>query len=240
MTRYASFIFGLIRIHLLYADLVSYIDLHSPGTDFIPANPIELRGTHSVIASAYDCALLCHQDPQCRTFVFDSFICQLYKGSANTGSIVASPLTTRVVGEINYSPINVASAFNQSCDHCYPDRYLVCRNNTCQCPEGTFYNNQGGCINQLYVNSTLACEDNNWCNQDLNLTCSCGQCQCPVGTIWKNKTCAPQLLVGAYCNSSDQCRNDLNLVCSRQNKTCIRTYADRTSRLDGPKAFSAK
>ncbi|UJR16845.1 hypothetical protein I4U23_003744 [Adineta vaga] len=160
--------------------------------------------THIHRLSAFKCALLCHQNPRCRTFVHDVSICQLYQGSSATVSIVASTSTSRV-----------------SCDYCYPDRYLVCRNNTCQCPTGTFYDNQDSCLNQLYVDSTMACQDDTWCNQALNLTCQCGKCQCPTGTMWKNKTCVPQYLSGVSCNTSDQCRNDLNLVCSRKNKTCI-------------------
>ncbi|CAF3920909.1 unnamed protein product [Adineta steineri] len=218
---YTSSIFLLIHIHVLYGDLTSYIDFASYGTDFIPANKIELRGTHLSVASAFDCALLCHQDPQCRTFVFDLSICQLYEGSSNTGSIIVTNSSSRMVGAINYSKINVAAAYNQSCNHCYPDRYLVCRNNTCQCPLDTFYDNEGNCMNQLFVDSTLSCENDNWCEQDMNLTCQCGKCQCPVGTFWMNKTCVPQFYAGKYCNTSDQCRNDLNLVCSRKNKTCI-------------------
>ncbi|CAF1244126.1 unnamed protein product [Adineta ricciae] len=221
MMRYSSIIFLFIHVHTLYADFISNINVQNQGFDFIPANPIELFQTYSSVSSAFKCALRCHQDPQCRTYVYDLSICQLYQGSSDTGSIVPSPSTTRIVGAINYKNINVASAYNQSCDHCFPDRYLVCRNNTCQCPTGTFYDNQGHCLNQLYADSTLTCEDDSWCNQALNLSCQCGKCQCPNGYVWRNKTCIPQLMSGISCNTSDDCRKDLHLMCSQNNKICI-------------------
>ncbi|UJR12655.1 hypothetical protein I4U23_016829 [Adineta vaga] len=219
--KYIISIFFLIHIHILYADLTSSIDLYRNGFDFIPANEIEYIRTDSSVISEFTCSLLCHQDPQCRTFVFDEPVCQLYEGVLNTGSLVAVASTSRTVGEIKYDNIDVMYGYNKSCDHCFPDRYLVCRNNTCQCPVDTFYDNQGNCRNQLYVDSKMTCENDNWCNQNLNLTCQCGKCQCPSKTFWKNKTCIPQYLAGISCNTSDQCRNDLKLICSRQNKTCI-------------------
>ncbi|CAF0782762.1 unnamed protein product [Adineta steineri] len=230
---YTNYILFLINIHILYANDASLTHLYGSGTDFIPANPIELRGIYSPVASTYRCLLLCHQDPQCRTFVFDLSICQLYEGSSNTGLIINSFSTSRIVGELIYDNINLALTYNQSCNHCYPDRYLVCRNNTCQCPINTYWDDKSKCVNQLFVDSTLACQYDNWCRQDMNLTCHYGKCQCPVTTYWSNKTCAPQLLAGAPCNTSDQCRNDLSLVCSRINMTCISMSIVKMSVING-------
>jgi hypothetical protein len=212
----------LTNIYVLYADLTSYTNLYNVASDFIPANPAELRGIHSSIYVMIDCALLCHEDPQCRTFVFDSPFCRLYEDSASTGSIINSSSISSIVGAINYDNINLASAYNQSCDHCYPDRYLVCTDNRCQCPSNTFWDGQSKCLNQLYMYSTLTCQSDNWCRQDLNLTCQCGTCRCPFQNFWNNITCVPQFLSGASCNTSDQCRNDLNLTCSRTSKICSR------------------
>ena len=224
MIRYTSCVLFLIDIHILYADLTSYINLHGVGIDFIPANSVELRGIYSSTFSTLKCSLLCHQDPQCRTFVFDSPSCRLYETSFNIGSIVVSLSNESVVGEINYDKISLAYRYNQSCDHCYPDRYLVCRNNTCQCPLNTFWDDESKCLNQLFVDSVLACKNDNWCRQDMNLTCQYGKCQCPVQAVWNNKTCFPRLLAGASCNTSNQCRNDLGLTCSRTSKTCTRMF----------------
>ncbi|CAF1158902.1 unnamed protein product [Adineta ricciae] len=218
--RYIQYISLLTYFHAVCTDVRSRIDLYRSGFDFIPANSVELLATYSSINSYFNCGILCNQNPQCRTFVYDTPMCELFESAVTTGSIVSSPSTTRLVGAVNYNGINVSSAYNKSCSYCYPDRYLVCTNGTCQCPSGTYYDNQGNCINQIYVNSTTTCQANNWCNQQLNLTCQCGQCQCPLQQFWKNKTCVPQLLAGKPCNTSSQCRNDLNLVCSRKNKTC--------------------
>ncbi|CAF1154031.1 unnamed protein product [Adineta ricciae] len=147
----------------------SYIDFHPDGTDFIPANSAEIRGNHSSVVSAFSCVLLCHQDPQCRTFVFDSSICQLYEGSSDTGLIVTSPSTNRLVGSINYDLVQLANTYNKSCDHCFPDRYLVYRNITCQCPLNSFYNGQGKCLNELYPDSSMICEDDKWCRQTMRI-----------------------------------------------------------------------
>ncbi|CAF1153904.1 unnamed protein product [Adineta ricciae] len=221
-------------------DMYSYIDFHSGSTDFIPANSAEIRGNHLSVASAFSCALLCHQDPQCRTFVFDSSICQLYEGSSDTGLIVSSPSTNRLVGSINYDLVQLANTYNKSCDHCFPDRYLVCRNNTWQCPLNSFYNGQGKCLHELYPDSSMICEDDKWYRQSMNQICQCGKCQCRTGQIWFSKTCRPQFLSGISCNTSDQCRNDLNLVCSRINKTCIPMRIVRMPVISGtlPSKFS--
>ncbi len=204
----------------MYADFTSYINLNGQGTDFIPANPVEFLGTHSSILSNFDCARLCHLDPQCRTFVIDSPSCRLYETTSTTGSTIVSSSTSSIVGAINYNNINLSSKYNQSCDHCYFDRYLVCRDNICQCPLDTFWDGQSKCLNQLFVNSILSCQNDDWCRQDMNLTCHYGKCQCPIQKFWSNETCIPQLLSGSPCNTSNQCRNDLNLTCSRINKTC--------------------
>jgi hypothetical protein len=217
---HTSYILLLINVYTLHADLTSYTDLSDVAKDFIPANPAELRGIHSSIDSATDCAILCNEDPQCRTFVSDPPFCRLYEGSSSTGSITNSPSANSIVGAINYDNINLASAYNQSCDHCYPDRYLVCRNNICQCPLNTFWDGQSKCLNTLYVNSPSTCQSDDWCRPDMNLTCQCGTCQCSLQTYWNNITCAPQLLSGAACNTSGQCRNDLSLTCSQTNKIC--------------------
>jgi hypothetical protein len=222
MAAYIRCIFLLINIQILYANMVSYVNIHGVVIDFIPAESVEFMGTHSSTFSVLDCAMLCHEDPQCRTFVFDSPYCRLYESVLKIGSIVASPSNSSMVGGINYDNIGLSSAYNQSCDHCYPDRYLVCRDNTCQCPLSTFWDGQSKCLNQLFVNSITACESDAWCRQDMNLTCQCGKCQCPVQAFWNNETCVPQFLARTPCNTSNQCRNDLNLTCSRTNKTCIR------------------
>jgi hypothetical protein len=210
-----------IAFNVLHSQKSSLIDFHGTGTDFRPANPRELLGIHSSVQSKVDCSFLCNQDPQCRTLVFDSSICYLYEGSGDTGHVFTATSSSSIVGELIYDDINLTSAYNQSCDHCYLDRYLVCKNDLCQCPPDTFWNGQDKCINQQYVEPALTCNSDEWCRQDMNLTCIYNKCQCPPRTFWGNQTCIPQFFQGTPCNTSDQCRNDLHMVCSRINKTCI-------------------
>ena len=119
-----------------------------------------------------DCSLLCNQNLQCHNFVSHPSICRLYSNSSDTGQIITTVSSTTKVGEINYDYIHLTSIYNRTCDYCYPDRYLVCRNSRCQCPSNTFWNDQDKCINQLFVDATSTCEKNNWCRDDMNMTCT--------------------------------------------------------------------
>ena len=211
-----------MNIDLSKSDLTSSIEFRSGNNDFTPLNSCELIDIHSSIQSESDCAFLCHRHPQCRTFVFNTFTCRLYEGPIKSGKMISTSSVNSIVGEINYNNINLSSRYNKSCDYCSPDRYLICKNNRCQCPSNTYWNEKNQCINQQYVNSILTCKENNWCREDLNLKCLCQKCQCPWKTFWNNQTCFPQFLQGQTCSNSDQCRHDLQLVCSRTNKTCQR------------------
>lgn len=220
MALFTSTVFLFVTYSFVCGDLTSIVKFQDLGTDFIPANQIEFRGAYLSVLSKFQCAVLCHEDPQCRTIVFDFPSCRLYEGSLEKGSVIPSLSANSVVGNIDYDNIDLSSRYNQSCNYCYPDRYLVCRNNTCQCPLNTFWNGQDKCVNQLYVNSVIACQNNGWCREDLNLTCSFLACECPMHTFWNDQTCEDQFLAGIPCNTTDQCRNDLNLTCSHSNKTC--------------------
>ena len=207
-------------IDVLFANMISYATVHDSGTDFVPFNSRELLITYSSISSKMACFKLCHTNVQCRTFVYDSPTCRLYESQLQTGQIITAASASSLVGEILYNNINLSSSYNQSCDRCYPDRYLVCKDSRCQCPPNTYWDGISKCLNQLYVDSTTACSSNNWCREDMNMTCLCGKCRCPPQTYWLNKTCVPQRLAGESCNNSAECRNDLHIVCARNKKTC--------------------
>jgi hypothetical protein len=213
----------LVIVGDVHSDMSSYISFHDKGIDFVPLTSQELIEIHSLIYSEVDCAFLCHRDPQCRTFVFNTPTCRLYESSSDTGQIVSTSSSNSVVGEIDYDHINLASAYYQTCDHYYPDRYLVCTNSRCQCPSDTIWNGQNKCINPPAVESLSTCNNNVSCRHDLNLTCICNKCQCPPGFFWSNQSCIPQFSQCVYCSTSIQCRNDLQLVCSRINNTCTGT-----------------
>jgi hypothetical protein len=209
----------LSSIDVLNSGMVSDIYFYQQGTDFAPLSWLALLGTFSSISTELSCSLLCHQDPRCRTFVFNPPTCRLYEADFTTGQLISASSSSSIVGEILYDNIDLSSSYNQTCDHCYPDRYLVCQNNRCLCPSGTYWNGINKCLYQQYLNAR--CDNDEWCRQDINMTCIYNKCQCPLQTFWYNQTCIPQFAAGTPCNTSNQCRNDQQMVCSRINKTCI-------------------
>ena len=180
MIVYKHYSFLLIIIPLISGNLISTIQFLNTGTDFIPINPIELISVSTDVLSMANCAQLCNQNLLCRTIVFDPPSCRLYESYLDTGSVIASSSSKSVVGAVDYNNVNLSPAFNQSCDHCYLDRYLVCQNSTCQCPLHTYWDGQNTCLNQLFQN--WSCEADNWCREDLNLSCICGKCQYPTNS----------------------------------------------------------
>ncbi|CAF1139607.1 unnamed protein product, partial [Didymodactylos carnosus] len=148
----------------------SHIELTNPGIEFQPANEIELLSTDINVKSLMICASWCNQNPQCRTFDYQSsspLRCRLFEGGSSTGTQVNSSSPTSRLGAISYYP-ELYSAYNQSCNRCQQSRYLLCVNDRCQCPPNTFWNSSM-CSNQHY--SGLTCQADDWCRQDLNLTC---------------------------------------------------------------------
>ncbi len=117
--------------------------------------------------------IVCNQNVQCRTFDYDSYslMCRLFEGAVETGQVIPSGSLTSRVGSVRLQP-SFFAAFGQPCAQCTNTRYLVCpskRNNTCQCPQNTFWNGVQ-CENQVYEDSN--CSNNQWCRTDLELTCS--------------------------------------------------------------------
>lgn len=216
------FMLSSINIDTIHSETkMSMIDFHDEGTDFIPVNQHELLAVHFPVFTLVSCGWLCHEDPQCRTLIFDFPKCRLYEGARHTGQLVVSPSTSSIVGEIVYDNVGLSSMYNQTCDHCASERNLVCRANRCQCPVNTYWNGENQCLNQRFVDPPSSCESNDWCRQDMNMICRRNRCQCSTGTFWYDQTCIPQYAEGQSCNSSNQCQNYLEMVCSRVNKTCI-------------------
>ncbi|CAF4574497.1 unnamed protein product, partial [Didymodactylos carnosus] len=113
------------------------------------------------------------------TFDYDTLSkrCRLFEGEITTGKVnrsAAIPSTSRV-SSIAYTQ-HLYLAYNQTCDQCQINRYLLCINQTCQCPPHTYWN-AWMCLNQGY-NGSL-CQNDQWCRTDKNITCSssnfCGQ-----------------------------------------------------------------
>lgn len=171
----------------------SLFRLNRFGTQFQPQNSIELLDTISNVLSLFQCSMMCNLNRQCRTFDYDqlSLICRLFEGEVSTGTVLtnSTSLTSRVgaiIYDITIIP-QLYSAYDQACDQCttFGNRYLQCMNNSCQCPQNTYWTGQI-CANQGYNGSNCSSSMLS-CRGDLNLTCSsktklCGVYQ-PIPSI---------------------------------------------------------
>jgi hypothetical protein len=170
----------------------SIVTLEDIGTDFITANPVELIAIYSDVPTLISCYNKCNLNLLCRTLVSDitwPFICRLYEGSIDTGTINVSFSSTSRVGALYYSG-SLYGHYNEVCDPNLPpfDRYLTCRNGCWDCPVGTYWNGSM-CINQIYYESS--CNTNNMCREDIGLICSssCNNCLCNSTSIWNSTSC---------------------------------------------------
>ena len=154
----------------------SLITLTDEGTTFITKNssamPLKTMST-SLLAN---CALECNNNIFCRTFIYDEITlsCQLYESDVTDGNITSSQSSTSRVRFITYDKQFYVD-YNKTCDHCQLNRYLTCRNNTCQCSLVMTYWDGQICRNQL--TNDQSCNSSLECRQYLNLTCVFGWCQ---------------------------------------------------------------
>ncbi|CAF1450480.1 unnamed protein product [Didymodactylos carnosus] len=171
------FLRWLRLIHLVCSQFQSFIHLDDLGTSFAPADPIELINTISV-SSKIGCAQACNLNSLCRTFDYDTLSkrCRLFEGEITTGKVNKSAAIPSRVSSIAYTQ-QLYLAYNQTCDQCQINRYLLCINQTCHCPPHTYWN-AWMCLNQGY-NGSL-CKNDEWCRTDKHITCSssnlCGEC----------------------------------------------------------------
>jgi hypothetical protein len=149
--------------------------LSQAGSQFKPANPVELLGAYTNVRAIIPCATLCYRNSLCRTFDFDSSSqqCRLFEGSVDTGTLLPNFPST-VVGWINMTP-SLFNLYNVSNDQCVDDRFLDSQtvSGLCECPIHTFWNGSM-CLNQGFANDT--CENNDWCRADLWINCTLGKC----------------------------------------------------------------
>lgn len=167
----------------------SSLTLQVDGTDFLPANPIELISIYTNIGSFVSCYIQCNMNPLCRTFVSDTtmpFTCRLYQRSIDTGTILVSSSSKSRVAGLHYDASHCA-VYNQICDpQALPfDRYLICIDRLWQCPATTFWNSSM-CLNQHYCEGS--CITNEACRQDVGLQCSliCHKCLCNSTASWNS------------------------------------------------------
>ena len=150
--------------------------LSTTGTQFQPANPIELLATFSNTSTAVYCAMHCYRNIQCRTFDLDtnSQQCRLFEGSVDTGTLMSTSLLSSVVGWVNIPP-SAYNMYNAASDQCINNRFLYSdiSSGLCECPIHTFWNGSM-CLNERYAGEI--CQNNNWCRIDLNISCFLSVC----------------------------------------------------------------
>ncbi|CAF3561440.1 unnamed protein product [Rotaria socialis] len=73
---------------------------------------------------------------------------QLYQSDLPSGNITVVQGSTSRVGRIQYRP-QFYIGYNQTCDRCQVNRYLICQNTKCQCPRLATYWDGQMCQNQL-------------------------------------------------------------------------------------------
>ncbi len=107
---------------------------------------------------------MCDLNILCRTFDYDSssFICRLFEGAVNTGSIISS-VSTSCVGALQFFSYFFAT-YGQPCYQCEENRYLTCSNGSCSCPSYTFWNGNQ-CENQRYFGEP--CNQSDSCRSDI-------------------------------------------------------------------------
>jgi hypothetical protein len=170
----------------------SFMIVQQLGTDFIPANPIELIANYNDISTFDSCYNRCYLNFKCRTVVSDTtwpFICQFYEGSIDTGTLIPSSSSTSRVSNFLYNATDY-SHYNQTCNinafTLY--RFLMCSDGLWCCPDASYWNGSI-CLNAAYYNHS--CNTNDACRSDVGLLCDpvYHKCLCNSMMIWNNTSC---------------------------------------------------
>jgi len=201
----SCFVFMMMLSTIQSETSQSIMTVQQPGTDFIPANPVELIVTYTGISTFISCYYRCNLNLKCRTIVSDTtwpFICRLYEGALDTGTINFSSPFTSHVGNLLYKASDYAD-YNQTCNpnSFQLNRFLICNNGLWQCSETTYWNGSI-CLNDVYYNHS--CDTDDTCRRDVGLLCDplYNRCVCNSTAIWNNTSCGKSM-------SSDLKRNQL-------------------------------
>ena len=160
------FVVDLQEIPLPQSD----ISLSEAGYYFQPQNGGDWLGT-SYLSSVGVCASQCNLDFNCRTFDYnvEPNLCRLFQVEPSPDQIRSDSSLVSQLGVVQLYP-ELYLAFNQSCEACANDRYLICDQGRCRCPWEAFWNGQI-CEKQRYAGVTCTrsdqCRDNPY-----NLTCN--------------------------------------------------------------------
>ena len=151
------------------------LSLSNEGFRFTPRNPAEQPLSNMSTSSRLLCAHRCVADIDCRVLVYDpvTLFCTLYRSDLLFGNITVSPSPSKSrVGVVQYDEL--VSYYNQTCEYCRLNRYLICQSGRCRCSlPKTFWN---GAACQMRRVQSETCSSSVPCRQDLNLTCVFGVC----------------------------------------------------------------
>ncbi len=148
----------------------SYILMSDLGYYFKPIQTVEWRND-MLISSLTECIHQCNQDFLCRTFDYNvqPNWCRLFQVEPSPGQIIYD---SSLISQVGYVQLfsDLYLTFNQTCDYCIRERYLICVDDSCQCPWNTFWDGSI-CQKQKYAGSF--CTSNNECwSYVYNLTCA--------------------------------------------------------------------
>lgn len=154
--------------------LKSRIVYSSTGTQFSPSNLVAQLLSTPTTASLRLCATACNANVLCRVFDFDVTQpqqCRLFEGDPVTmGTIVSSASLSSRVGVVHISA-DLFLGYGLPCSSvCQHNRYLTCRNSTCQCMPHTYWDGSV-CAAQSPVLGAACQQNRRMCREDLNYTC---------------------------------------------------------------------
>lgn len=127
------------------------------------------------------CLQLCHDHPQCHSFDYNdqSRRCRLFPTDIDVNDPVMTISTPHsIIGSVQFKP-EYFSTYGQPCSACMNSNYLICLNDTCQCPSQTFFDGST-CRSQKLLGQD--CRREHECRMDLGYTClprqQCGRMYC--------------------------------------------------------------
>ena len=130
--------------------------------------------------SLLKCVQWCNSHVMCRSFEYnrEPGYCRSFRVEPTDDQFGYHSSYLSQLGYVKQLPGFYAS-YNQSCDKCTRNRYLICSLGTCQCALNTFWNGTA-CEKQKYA--AQLCTGNNQCRDNpYGLTCNVANVCSPTG-----------------------------------------------------------
>ena len=157
----------------------SHVTIGALGSYF--RSPVPADWYNYIYADSFsECAQWCNADPLCRSFDYnvDPHHCRFFQVEPTGDQIGYNPSVSSQLGYVEHLP-EFYGSFNQSCEKCANNRYLVCISATCQCTWNTFWNGTA-CQKQKYAGQV--CAGNEQCrDKPYGLTCNLANVCSPNG-----------------------------------------------------------